>query len=161
MTVPMRRRPARSSRRSELLYSSARRGRHSGRASQCVLCTARSGVVLIRSARTCDEDIDKASGAGLPSGESSGVKDADERPNEVIGICVRVEVAAGDGASHRRYEGCMDKRTGAFEETCGIAGDAIHGWDDKALCGDMVYEEKHPGSERFERRHRVGEALFS
>jgi hypothetical protein len=117
--------------------------------------------VLIRSAGTCDEDIDEASGAGLPTGESGGVEDADEGPNEVIGVCVRAEIAAGDGASHGGYEGGMDERTGAFEEARGTAGDGIHGWDDKALCGDMVDEEKHPGAERFKRRHRGGEALFS
>jgi hypothetical protein len=54
----------------------------------------------------------------------------------------------------------MDERTGAFEEARGTAGDGIHGWDDKALCGDMVDEEKHPSAERFKRRHRGGEALF-
>jgi len=59
---------------------------HGARASLLVLYKGRSGGVLIRSAGTCDEDIDEASGAGLPTGESSGVEDADEGPYEVIGI---------------------------------------------------------------------------
>ena len=42
----------------------------------------------------------------------------------------------------------------------GAAGDGIHGGDDELFAGDVVDEEKHPGAERFKRRHRGGEALF-
>lgn len=87
LKAPLRRRPARYCRRSELSFiRPLDAGMHSARASLLVLYTGRSGAVLIRSPGTCDEDIDEAPGAGLPTGESSGVEDADEGPNEVIGV---------------------------------------------------------------------------
>ena len=130
------------------------------RASLFALYMARSGGGPIRRTGACDEDVYEASGAGLPTEQSSGVEDADEGTNEVVGVCVRAEITAGDGATNGGYEGGVDERTGAFEEACGTAGDGIHCWDDEALCSHMVNEEKHPGAERFERRHGSGKALF-
>jgi len=96
----------------------------------------------------------------LPAGLSGGVKDADEGTDEVVGVGVRVEITAGDGALDGRYEGGVDERPGAFHEPQGASCDRVHGGDDEHLSGDMVDKEKHPRTECFKRRHGGSEALF-
>jgi hypothetical protein len=88
------------------------------------------------------------------------VEDADEGPDEVIGVGVGAEIAAGDGPLDGGYEGGVDERAGAFDEAHGAAGDSVHCGNDEPFAGDVVNEEQHPGAEGFERRHGGGEALL-
>ena len=88
------------------------------------------------------------------------MKDADEGTDEVIGIGVGAEIAAGDGAIDRGYEGGLDERSGAFEEAHGTAADGVHRGNDELFVGDVVDKKQHPGAEGFERRHGGGEALL-
>ena len=88
------------------------------------------------------------------------MKDTDEGTDEVVGVGVRAEIAAGDGALDGGDEGGVDERAGTFHEPQGAARDGVHDRDDEFFCGYMVDEEKHPGAERFKRRHGGGEALF-
>lgn len=114
----------------------------------------------VRWTRASDEDIDEAAGALLPAGQSGGVEDADEGTDEVVRIRVRAKIAAGDGALNGGYEGVVNERAGAFDQSHRAARDGIHGRDDEPFAVDMVDEEKHPGAKRFNRRHGVSEALF-
>ncbi len=87
------------------------------------------------------------------------MEDADERADEVIGIGICTEIAAVDRALDQGNERAVDQAARAFDEAHGAARNGIHGGKDQLFAGHVVYEEKHPGSERFERRHRSGEAL--
>jgi hypothetical protein len=66
----------------------------------------------------------------------------------------------GGGAHDRGYEGGVNERAGAFEEARGTSGDGVDRGNDEPLAVDMIDEEKHPGAERFKRRHGRNEALF-
>ena len=114
--------------------------------------------MLRRRPRTCDEDVDEAAGAGLPTGLSRGVKDANEGTDEVGGFRVGAEITAGDGALDGDHERGMDERPGAFREAHGTSGESVHGGNDELLSGEVVDEEQHPGAEGFEWRHGSGEA---
>src|SRR5580698_995453 len=113
-----------------------------------------------RCARAGNEDVNEAAGAWLPAGERSGVKDAHEGADEVVGFGVGAEIAAGDGAPHGGDEGGVNERAGAFDEAHGTARDGVHCGDDKPFFRHVIDEEQHPGTERFEGRQSVGEALF-
>lgn len=56
------------------------------------------GSLLVSWAGASDEDIDKTASGLLPAGFVGGVKDANEGTEEVVGIGVAAEIAAGDGA---------------------------------------------------------------
>jgi len=88
------------------------------------------------------------------------VEDAHKGTDEVVGVGFGAEIAAGDGALDGGDEGGVDERAGAFHEPQGAACDCVHGGNDEHFSGDVVDEEKHPGAERFKRRHGGGEALF-
>jgi hypothetical protein len=60
--------------------------------------TGMQGKLLVSWARASDEDIDETTSSFLPAGFVSGVKDANEGTEEVVGIGVVAEIAAGDGA---------------------------------------------------------------
>ncbi len=88
-----------------------------------------------------------------------GVEDAYEGTDEVIGIGVGAEMAAGDCALDQGDEGGVDEASGAFHKPGGAAGDGVHGGEDELFLGYVIDEEKHPGPERFEGRQGVGEAV--
>jgi hypothetical protein len=124
-------------------------------------CVEWSGKVPGREARTGDEDVDKAPGAGLPAWYSSGVEDADEGTDKVVGVGIGAEITTVDGAPDGGYEGGVDKRAGAFEEAHGAAGDGVQSGNDELFGGEVVDKEQHPGAEGFERRHGSGKPLLS
>jgi len=86
------------------------------------------------------------------------MEDPDEGADEVLGVGVGAEIAAGNRASDGGNERGVDERAGAFEESPGPAGDGVHRGDDKRLVCDMFDEEQHPSAETFKRRHRGGKA---
>lgn len=97
---------------------------------------------------------------GSQPGRAGSVEDADEGADEVVGVSVGAEIATRDGAVDGGYEGGADERSGAFDEAHGAARDGVHRGDDEPFCRDVVDEEQHPGTERFERLHGGGEALL-
>jgi len=88
------------------------------------------------------------------------MEDAYEGTDEVIGVGVGAEIAAGDGALDGSYESGVDARTGAFHEPQGAACDCVHDGNDEHFSCNVVDEEKHPRSQRFKRWHGSSEALF-
>lgn len=109
-------------------------------------------------ARTGDEDVDEPASGLLPAGFVGGVKDADEGADEVVGIGVVAEIAAGDGALDEGGECVADEGAGTHNEARGATGHSIHCGDDEHFAGDVVDEEKHPGTESFEGWQAGGEA---
>ena len=87
------------------------------------------------------------------------MEDADEGTDEVIGIGILTESAAVYGALDQGNECAVDDAASAFDEAQGAARHSIHGGKDELFAGHVIDEEKHPGSQSFERRHRCGEAL--
>ena len=66
--------------------------------------TGMLGKLLVCWARAGDEDVDETASGLLPAGFVSGVKDADEGTNEVVGIGVGAQIATGDSALGERGE---------------------------------------------------------
>ena len=58
----------------------------------------RSNRLSLRLSDTGNQDINEPAGALLPPRDSSGVKDTDERANDVVGVGVREEIAACNSA---------------------------------------------------------------
>ncbi len=88
------------------------------------------------------------------------MEDADEGADEVIGVGIGAEIATRDGAFDGGYEGAVDERAGAFDETHGAACDGVQRGNDEFLDGDVVDEEQHPGAEGIEGRQCGSEALL-
>ena len=88
------------------------------------------------------------------------MKDADKRADEVVRVSVCAQFAASDSAFDRSDEGSVNETARAFDQSHRAARDGVHGRDDERFGSHMVDEEKHPGAERFKRRHGGSEALF-
>lgn len=126
------------------------------------LClTPLSGLAsLVYWPRTGDQYVDEPAGALLPAGYSGGVKDPHERSDEIVWIGVCAQFAASDSARDQCDKGSVNKTARPFDQSHRAARDGVHSRDDEALGSNMVNKEKHPGTQRFKRRHGGREPLF-
>jgi hypothetical protein len=110
-------------------------------------------------AGTDDEDVHQSFGALLPVRACGDEGYADERPQKIVGVEIAAEIAAVDGALGQQFNGFADLTAGTFKELRCAAHHGIERRGDDLLGGHVVDEQQHPGSQRFERRHRFSKIV--
>ena len=86
------------------------------------------------------------------------MRDADQGSKQVEGIEISAQIATLLSALHQLIDGALDQAARTFIEPGRASDDCIESGRNDVLCRDVVNQQQHPGSKRFERRHGLGEA---
>jgi hypothetical protein len=108
--------------------------------------------------RSCtgDEDIDQSPRALLPVRAGRHIGNADQSAKEIDRVKVSTYVAVFDGAFHQGADRFPHLRVRSFKHLLGISNQGIQRRRDDLLRRDVVHEQQHPGSQGFNRGHRLG-----
>ena len=87
--------------------------------------------------------------------------DADQRPKQIEWVEISTYVAALDRALYQRINRSLDLAAGTFIQfRGGLQNDRIQCRGDDPLCCNVVNQQEHLGSQRFNRRHGLSESAF-
>ena len=86
------------------------------------------------------------------------MRDADQRSKQVVRIQIFAQIATPLGALHQLTDRTLDHGACAFVEPGRTSGNGIKRRRNDVLCRDVIDQQQHPGSKRFERRHLLSEA---
>src|SRR5580658_6036753 len=107
--------------------------------------------------RTGDEDVHESPGALLPVRAGRHMGDADQCAEQIEWLQISTNVAALDGALHQRINRSLDLTARTFIQLRRATDERVQCRRDDLLGCDVIHEQEHPGSQRFNRRHGVGE----
>ena len=110
--------------------------------------------------RTGNEDIHQSPGALLPIWAGRHVGHADKSPKQIERVEVLSDVATVDRTLYQRIDRSLDLCPRTFIQLGRTSHICIQCWGDDVLGSDVVYEQQHPGAQRFNRRQRLGELPF-
>lgn len=86
------------------------------------------------------------------------MEDAYQSTNEVVGVGIGAQIAAGDGAFDQLNERSVDEAARAFDQTHRSTGNGVHCGNDELFLCNVVNEQKHPGAQCFDGRQGGGQA---
>ena len=86
------------------------------------------------------------------------MRDTDQRSKQVGCIQISAQIATPLSALHQPIDRVMDRCARTFIEPGRASDYAVERRRNDVLCRDVVDEQKHPGSKRFDWRHGLGEA---
>ena len=79
--------------------------------------------------------------------------DADQRPKQVEGVEISSYIAALDCALYQRIKRSLDLTAGTFIQLRGASNQGIQRRGDDLLGRNVIDEQQHPGSQRFQGGH--------
>jgi hypothetical protein len=107
--------------------------------------------------RTSDEDIYQSPGALLPVRTGRYVGHADERPKQIEWVEIASYITGLDGVLCQRVNRSLDLTAGTFIQLRGASNQRVQRRSDDLLGRNVVNEQQHPGSQRFQRWHGLSE----
>lgn len=95
-------------------------------------------------------------------GPEAYMGDADQRPKQVEGVEISSYIAALDCALDQRINRRLDQAAGTLIKLRGAPRNTVQCGGNNLLCGDVIDEQQHPGSQSLNRRQGFGKStLFS
>ena len=85
------------------------------------------------------------------------MRDADQCSKQVVCIQISAQIAAPLGPLHQPIDRSLDQAARTLLESGRAPDEGIESGRNDVLCRNVIDQQQHPGSKRFERRHGLGE----
>ena len=85
------------------------------------------------------------------------MRDADQRSKQVVCIQISLQIATPFRALHQLVDRALDQTARTFIEPGRASDDGIESGRNDVFCRNIIDQQQHPGSKRFERGHGLGE----
>ncbi len=95
----------------------------------------------------------------LPVRAGAHMRDADQRSKKVVCIQISSQITTLLSALHQPIDRTLDHGAGTFMKPGRASGNGIERGRNDVLRRDVIDQQQHPGSKRFERGHGLGETV--
>lgn len=86
------------------------------------------------------------------------MRDADQRPKQVVCIQISSQIATPFRPLHQPADRTLDQAARTLMKSGRTSGNGIESGRNDVICRNVIHQQEHPGSQRFNRGHGFGKA---